>query len=128
MSEHRNAAAGRSVLGIVAGRQFGDRHAFLARAEVRAAAGPPHNVAHPIMADGAPVRVVSSLLDRSDLVGSFVANARALGVVVHENGPDDEALRSIIETHGVHRVVHSLPEAAVEAGQRMAMLGAHVEP
>jgi L-lactate dehydrogenase complex protein LldG len=110
--------------------ETGDRSAFLSRLRARLAGGVPANAAHPIPPplDGVPL-VHSDRLDPDDVVGSFVRNATAAKVLVHEiDGAEvpDALVADIVARHRVRRAVVT-PEPAVDGvAARLADLGVDV--
>ena len=108
--------------------ESGDRAAFLGRLRRRLASGVPVNPAHPLpapLAAGVPF-VVSSMLDEDDLVGSFIANATAVKVTVHDVADDcvpDSLVADIVARHGVGRAVLSREPQAQEVGRQLVALG-----
>jgi L-lactate dehydrogenase complex protein LldG len=105
--------------------ETGDRAAFLTRLRHRLADGVPANPAHPMGPALAAVPVaVSDLLAPTDLIASFVTNARAARVVVHEISGDvvpDALIAEIVLRHRVRRaVVTAEPEAQAAAAQLTA--------
>ncbi len=119
--------------GVAAGREFGDRHAFLARASTNASRSYVENLAHPLppasSADGL-VPIGYRSLEVVDLVGSYMRNAKAALLHAYRltgPAPDDDFLRALIDAENVHKVVVSTEPRAVAIGQRLAGLGCAVE-
>ena len=115
---------------VLRGRQAGDRHAFLARAEGHGGRGNPANPAHPMPSrpDMLPV-VRSAMLDEADPVGSFVRNAESVAAVVHRvagDGEVDAVLRSIVAQEGIGSAVVSAAPPAVAIGERLRRMGVAV--
>ncbi len=105
--------------------ETGDRAAFLTRLRHRLADGVPANTAHPMGPGLATVPVaVSDLLAPDDLIMSFVSNARAARVVVHEisgHAVPDALIADIVSRHRVRRaVVTTEPDAQAAAAQFVA--------
>jgi L-lactate dehydrogenase complex protein LldG len=70
------------------------------------------------------------LLDRDDVVGSFVRNAETLRATVHRVGAPDvpeDLLRSIVERYGVRRAVISREPEAQAVGAQLRALGVHTD-
>lgn len=117
------------------GREFGDRHAFLARASSLSHREHPSNLAHPLP-DAAlgmnPIDVGYRKLDAADLRGSFIRNARAALLAVDEldgsqsTVPSDEYLRAHIDANGVRSAVVSDAPLARVVGDRLSALGVSV--
>ena len=117
---------------VAGGREFGDRHAFLARAATNASRSHTENLAHPLppasSAEGL-VPIGYRLLDASDLVASYLRNAKAALLDVHrlaESTPTDEFLRALIDAEKVQKVVVTGEPRAVAVGERLAALGCEV--
>jgi L-lactate dehydrogenase complex protein LldG len=110
--------------------ETGDRAAFLARLRARLAGGVPANPAHPMPPplDSVPL-VQSERLDPDDVVGSFVRNATAVRVLVHDvdaAAVPDDLIADIVVRHGVRRAVVT-PERDVDAvAARLTDLGVDV--
>lgn len=117
------------------GREFGDRHAFLARASSLSHREHPSNVAHPLP-DAAlgmnPIDVGYRKLDAADLRGSFVRNARTALLDVDEldpsgfDLPSDEYLRAHIAANGIRSAVVSNAPLAQRVGDQLRSLGVSV--
>ena len=111
----------------------GDRAAFLGRLRRRLATGVPVNPAHPLpgpLVGGVPF-VVSSQLDAHDLVGSFIANATAIRVLVHDVAGDtvpDEVVADVVARHAVGRAVLSREPEAHAVGRQLEALGVTTSP
>ena len=110
--------------------ETGDRAAFLGRLRSRLAGGVPSNPAHPMPPplDGVPL-VRSERLDPADVVGSFVRNATAVRVLVHDiDAADvpDALIVDVVTRHNVRRAVVT-PEPDVDGvAARLADLGVDV--
>jgi L-lactate utilization protein LutC len=116
--------------------ETGDRGAYLARLRQRQALGTPENLAHPLPdpIDGVPF-AVSDRLDPADLVGSFVRNATAAKVVVHdldvatvEDPAVADVLASLVERHRVQRIVTSNEPEAQAVAALLAPFGITSSP
>lgn len=113
-------------------REHGNRAGFLRR--VRDRQGPPPVIGPhppPPPPDVVPeVRYRSldgvDLHDPSALLPVFVAAARRVSAVVHEDGDVGAAVASIVEEHGVRRAVLSAEPEAVAVGELLAGLGVEV--
>jgi L-lactate dehydrogenase complex protein LldG len=111
-------------------RETGDRAAFIDRLARRIAQPVPANAAHPLppALDELP-SIHSSLLDRSDVIGSFVRNATDVRVIVHEvAGPHvpPDVIAEIVERNGVERAVVSREPEAVSVGDTLRASGVAV--
>jgi L-lactate dehydrogenase complex protein LldG len=111
-------------------RETGDRAVFIDRLNRRIAQPVPANPAHPLPPplDELP-SVRSSLLDSSDVIGSFVRNATGVRVIVHEvagsHVPPD-VLADIVERHSVEHAVVSREPEAVSVGDALRAAGVAV--
>jgi L-lactate utilization protein LutC len=113
-------------------RETGDRGAFLARLRGRLAAGAPADIAHPLPPPLTSVPVVrSSLLDPSDVLASFVANATTARAVVHRVDSDDvpaDLLERIVAGLNARRAVVTVEEDAQRLVEPLTAVGVSVAP
>lgn len=110
--------------------ETGDRHAFLSRLRERLAAPIPANRAHPLPPAGPMPAIRSSLLDPDDLLGSFVRNATAARVLVHDIDAAEvpaELVDDVVARHRVSRAVVSREPEAVAIGALLAARGVAVD-
>jgi L-lactate dehydrogenase complex protein LldG len=115
----------------LAGRETGNRQAFLDRLRRRLTEPVPANPAHPLPPplDVLP-SVRSSLLDPADVIGSFVRNATSVRVTVHDVAGLDvppDVIADIVERHGVERAVVTREPEAVRVGDLLRAAGVVVD-
>ncbi len=112
--------------------ESGDRLAFLGHLRRRLAVGEPENLAHPMPPPNQGIPLVrSSLLDPSDVLGSFVRNARAVNATVHDVDSHEVPAALVAEVVGRHHVRRSVVSAEREAGlvgELLRDVGVHVQP
>ena len=111
-------------------RETGDREVFIDRLYRRIAEPVPANPAHPLPPplDELPA-IRSSLLDASDVLGSFVRNATDVRVIVHDVAGSEvppDVIAQIVEHHHVERAVVSREPEAVRVGDALRAAGVAV--
>jgi L-lactate dehydrogenase complex protein LldG len=115
-----------------AGRETGDRAAFLGRLEARLAQGIPANPVHPPPPplDAVPP-IVNRTVDYQDLLGTFEAACARASTVVHcIAGPDElrAAVATIVEAEGVTTAVSTAESVTAGAVAELERLGIAVSP
>ncbi len=117
------------------GSEYGDRHAFLARATTFAARDAAPNVAHPLPEDRAgadgfvPIGYRTLTAGLGALAGDFERNATAVLLDVVRcvgAGPTPQQLAAMIEEHNVRTAVVSREAAAIAVGAQLSSLGVDV--
>jgi len=109
-----------------------DRASFVARLRGRAGEPAPENAVHRLRGplDAVPL-VRSSMLDETDLVGSFVRNATSVGARVHvATGAGDlpAIVADVVEHHGIRRAVASKQRDAWAFVELLGANGVEVAP
>jgi L-lactate dehydrogenase complex protein LldG len=115
----------------MSGGETGSRTLFMARLRGRLGVGAPENVAHPL--PPMPVSGVPSpdfvLLDRDDLVGTFVRAATVASAVVHRvvgSSVPESLVADVCATYGVRTAVVSAEPEAQAVGSSLAAAGVQV--
>jgi L-lactate dehydrogenase complex protein LldG len=120
---------------VMRGVEYGDRHAFLARATTFAARDAAPNVAHPLPSERAGDDGFVAIGYRTLTAGlgvladDFERNATAVMLEVARcgvAGPTSEQLAVFVEEHGVRTAVASRAAAAIAVGAQLSALGVDV--